>query len=416
VNVVVIGAGPAGLLAAGQAAAAGARVLLLEKMEQPARKLRITGKGRCNITNTKPWAEFERHVFPLARMFRPAFMNFSNTAVIHFLESIGLPTVVERGDRVFPASQRAQDVADVLVRWVQRQGVTIRCNTEVVRLLEDNGRITAVEIRRNGMSQILPCKSLVVATGGLSYPLTGSTGDGFRFAEATGHAVTPLRPSLVALTVENFPAALTDLTLRNVSLALWIDGNKVDEEFGELCYTDSGMEGPVILRLSRAAVDALLQHKKVALELNCKPALSQEQIITRLQRETTEMGNQSVQALLRKWLSAQLIAEFIQKANILPKKTAKLTVQELSQIATTLQSWRMNVTGYGGYERAVVTAGGVSMKDIDFKTMRSRKIENLFFAGEVLDLDADTGGYNLQIAFSTGYLAGVEAAKQAIKN
>jgi predicted Rossmann fold flavoprotein len=411
-DIIVIGAGPAGLLAAGTAACEQRRVWLLEKMEKPARKLRITGKGRCNITNTKPWNDFEAHVFPVARYFKPAFMNFPNTALIHFMEQIGVPVVIERGDRVFPASSLAQDVADALVHWAQRRNVEIHCKTEALRLIADDGKITAVEVRKNGSIQTLHAGAFIVATGGLSYPATGATGDGYRWATDTGHTVTPLYPSLVALKTENHPAGLEGLALRNVSLTLFVEGCAVDEAFGELVFTGDGVDGPIVLRLSHKAVDALRQNKKVTLELNCKPALSDEQIHARLQREIAAFAGQPLHALLRKWLPPQLVQPFLDKVQLPPqKKTAQLSAQNLQQLIVVFHSWKMDVSGYGGYERAIVTAGGVSMKDIDHKTMRSRKIENLFFAGEALDLHADTGGYNLQIAFSTGYLAGKSAAK-----
>ncbi|MDR0729908.1 MAG: aminoacetone oxidase family FAD-binding enzyme [Prevotellaceae bacterium] len=409
-DVIVIGAGPAGLLAAGEAARQ-CRVLLLEKMEKPARKLRITGKGRCNITNTDEWSAFEAHIFPVARLFRPAFMQFSNTALVRFLEEAGVPTVEERGRRVFPVSSRAQDVADALVRWVQRQGVALRCHSEVTRLITEGNTVTAVEVRHNGQVQTVAGHAFVVATGGLSYPATGSTGDGFRWAEDIGHTITPLRPSLVALTIANPPALPESLTLRNVSLTLLIDGRPADEAFGEMTFAGTTVDGPIVLRLSGRAVDALRQGKRVALRLNIKPALSEQQIVRRLEREMNESARQSIAALLRRWLPASLVMPCMAQAGLGSVKTvARLTDADLERIITVLTAWELPVSGYGGYERAIVTAGGVSMHDVYHKTLRSRIIENLFFAGETLDLNADTGGYNLQIAFSTGYLAGKSAA------
>ena len=411
-DIIVIGAGPAGLLAAGTAAGAQRRVWLLEKMEKPARKLRITGKGRCNITNTNTWDDFERHVFPVARRFKPAFMQFPNTALMRFMEQAGVPVAVERGGRVFPASSRAQDVAEALVHWAQSKNVYVRCKTEALRLVTEDGKVTAVEARANGRLHTWRAGAFIIATGGLSYPATGATGDGFRWAEATGHAITPLYPSLVALKTANHPAALNGLALRNVSLTLFVEGCAAAEAFGEMTFTDDGVDGPVVLRLSHKAVDALRQNKKVSLDLNCKPALRNEQIQARLQREIATFAGQPLSALLRKWLPAQLVTPFLEKIKLPPKKkTAQLNAREQEQIIAALHSWTMDVSGYGGYERAVITAGGVSMQDMDHKTMRSRKMENLFFAGETLDLHADTGGYNLQIAFSTGYLAGKSAAK-----
>lgn len=412
VDVIVIGAGPAGLLAAGFAAEEGANVLLLEKMEKPGRKLRITGKGRCNITNTKQWHEFVEHLHPSPRFLKPAFVNFSNAQTIEFLEKIGLPLVVERGDRVFPASQQAQDVADALVKWVREKGVEIRCGAEVQRLITSGNHVTGVEVKENTNTRELTAKAVVLATGGLSYPATGSTGDGYRMAKETGHIVTNLRPSLVALDIANYPKKLNGLELRNVSLALVIDGDVCDEEFGEMSFTETGVDGAIVLRLSRRAVDALLQKQQVELQLNLKPSLSAKQLHDRITREIEELGNAPAAALARKLMPAALIETFLSKAGIPNQKNiSEFSENDISAMIATLHEWTFYVSGFQGYERAVVTAGGVSLKEVDNKTMCSSKIDNLFFAGELLDLDGDTGGYNLQIAFSTGCLAGKEAAR-----
>jgi predicted Rossmann fold flavoprotein len=410
-DVVVIGGGPAGLMAAGQAAKGGARVLLLEKMEKPARKLRITGKGRCNVTNTRPWDEFSAHVYPDARFFKAAFYNFPNTALIDFFERHGLSLVPERGDRMYPSSQNAWDVADALIQWAERSGVEIRCHAEVLQLKQTGARIEAVVVKQGRHTGMITAKTFVVATGGLSYPATGSTGDGFRFARDTGHAVVPQRPSLVGVHVANHHPTLCGLTLRNVKLALMIDGSVSDEEFGELLFNETGVEGPVMLRLSRKATDAFLQHKKVNLALNLKPALTTPQLRQRIFREITENRHNTVDVLLRKLMPAQLIPAFAAAVGLIPnRRVAELRQAAIDKTVFFLQCWKMSVTAIQGYERAVITAGGVSLDDIDHKTMRSRKVGNLFFAGEVIDLDADTGGYNLQIAFSTGFLAGKMAA------
>ena len=410
-DVVVVGAGPAGLLAAGQAAGAGKQVLLLEKMEKPGRKLRITGKGRCNITNTKPWHEFSQHLHPSSRFFKPAFAAFSNTQTIDFFEKIGLSVVIERGDRVFPASQRAQDVADALVNWALQKGVIIRCGAEVQRLHTAENRVTALEIKEADRTEKIIARSVILATGGLSYPTTGSTGDGYRMAKETGHIVTNLRPGLVAMNVANHPKKLEGLELKNVRLSLLIDGKLRAEEFGELLFTDTGVDGAIVLRISRQAVDALLQKQQVDMLLNLKPALTTEQLYERIRRELADLGNVAVTALIRKLLPAELVEVFLAKTNIaLKSTTARLSENDIERLIAALHEWPMNVTGFQGYERAIVTAGGVSLREVDNKTMRSLKIMNLFFAGELLDIDGDTGGYNLQVAFSTGFLAGKSAA------
>ncbi len=401
------------MMAAGQAAAEGARVLLLEKMEKPLRKLRITGKGRCNITNSKAWDEFAEHVFPDKRFFKAAFYNFPNTALMEFFERRGMPMVIERGDRVFPSSQDAFEVADVLTRRVQEQGVDIRCHAEVLRLVQAGRRIEAVECRINEDTTTFTAKAFIVATGGLSYPATGSTGDGYRMATETGHTVTKLHPSLSGLTMEKLNPLFNGITLRNIEIELWIDGGMVEKEFGEMTFNETGIEGPVVLRLSRMAIKALEQEQRVYVRLNMKPAVVPLQLRHRLYADLIELREYSIELLLRRYMPAEMVPGFAATTGIIAgRKITEMRQSAIDKMLNNLQQWRMNVVGYQGYERAVVTAGGVSLDDVDHKTMRSRHVENLSFAGELLDLDADTGGYNLQIAFSTGYLAG----KMALKN
>lgn len=412
-QVVVIGGGAAGILAAIKAAQDGAKVILLEKMEKPARKLRITGKGRCNITNTRLEPEFMQKIFPNSRFFRPAFRNFSNSNLIQLLNDNGLETIVERGDRVFPASQKAWDVADALVRIAQNQGVDIRCHAKVLGFSSVNGTITSATVEIDGEVEQITADAFIVATGGLSYPATGSTGDGYQWAKELGIGMVATRPSLVGLYVKQHDERLAGLEMRNVTLQLWVDGGCKDEEFGELQFSPKGVEGAIVLRLSRMAVDALAKKCKVQLKLDLKTALSEEQLQLRIQRELgADPRPATVEALLRKLLPAQLVAPFAEKAGVsLKQKTTELKKGNIQRTISTLKSFEMEVVGHEGYERAVVTAGGVSLDELDSKTMRAKKYTNLFFAGELIDLDGNTGGYNLQIAFSTGYLAGLSAAK-----
>jgi predicted Rossmann fold flavoprotein len=413
-DIIVIGGGPAGLMAAGQAAGKGAHTLLLEKMEKPARKLRITGKGRCNLTNTGDWDTFAAHIFPNPRFFKPAFYNFPNTALVNFFEQHGLPLVAERGDRIYPASQNASDVAATLVRWAVRQGVDLQCHARVLQLTHASGRIEALTVQQPHRTGTYIPKAVILATGGLSYPATGATGDGLRFAQDTGHTLVTPRPALVGVNVAHHQPSLCGLTLRNIKLALIVAGSTTGEEFGELLFNETGIEGPVMLRLSRKTSDALLQHKKTTLALNLKPAVTAAQLRQRIYSEIEAARYNSVEMLLRKLMPAQLIPAFAAAAGLVTRRQAtELRQAAIDKIICLLQSWKMPVTGIQGYERAVITAGGVSLDDIDHKTMRSRKIDNLFFAGEIIDLDADTGGFNLQIAFSTGYLAGLMAAQYA---
>jgi predicted Rossmann fold flavoprotein len=409
-DVVVVGAGPAGLLAAGRAAMLGARALLLEKMEKPARKLRITGKGRANITNMKPLEECLKEIHPEPRFLRQAFGAFFNRDLVALLAEAGVPTKVERGERVFPASDRAWDVAEALAEWARRQGAVLVRHARVDGLVIEDGAFRGVEVARARIA----AGSVVLATGGQSYPGTGSTGDGYRFALGAGHRIEPLRPSLVDIETRPDWAAAAGLGLRNVSLELWIDGRRRETEFGEVLVTAKGFDGPAVLRLSRAIVDALAAGRKVEVSLDLKPALTAEQLEARLLRELEQRRGEPCGSLLRAFLPPPLVAPFARQLGVDPAAPlARLQPQARRKLPGLLKAQRFAVTGHGGWDKAIVTAGGVSLKEVDPRTLASRKIGNLYFAGEVLDLDGNTGGFNLQIAFSTGWLAGESAARQA---
>ena len=403
-DVVVIGAGPAGLLAAGRAAMLGARVLLLEKMEKPARKLRITGKGRANITNMRPLEEHLQEIHPEPRFLRQAFQAFFNADLIALLEAQGVRTKTERGDRVFPDSDLAWDVADALVAWARSQGVELVTHTRVEGLLIQDGVFHGLTVQRKGSpAQRLEARCGIVATGGQSYPATGSTGDGYRFAEATGHRLEPLRPSLVRLETRPTYEQALGLTLKNVQLTLWIDGRKQGGEFGEAELTAKGLGGAAILRLSR--------------KIDLKPALDPAKLEARLLRDLEAQPAATCKSLLRSLLPAPLIEVFGAALGLDPAAPAALLQgAKRKQLLLLLKELRFEVTGHGSWEEAIVTAGGVSIRDLDPRTMASKKVANLYFAGEVLDLDANTGGYNLQLAFSTGWLAGEAASRQALES
>ena len=412
-DIVVIGAGPAGLLAAGKAAAEGASVLLLEKMEKPARKLRITGKGRCNITNLKPIDEFIQEIKPEPRFLLNAFNKFFSNDIIDLLESNGVKTVAERGQRVFPASGKAWDVAEALIKWAKGKGVTIENHSKVSRLLLENKSIVGVEIEnsKTGEKQSVNSKSVIIATGGKSYPATGSTGDGYKFATDCGHDIVTLRPTLVGVETEQKLEGAEGLTLKNVNLSLYINGKKQNEEFGELEVTKYGLSGPITIRLSRQIVDAIDSGQKVELLLDLKPALDHSQLDARLQRDIQEFSRISLQDLIRKLLPRDLVDVMIDNLELAAQKpVSRLTADERKQIRNWLKELRFNVTGYRSWDEAIATAGGVSLKQIDPKTMMSKLVQGLFFAGEVMDLDGSTGGFNLQIAYSTGWLAGKNAS------
>lgn len=396
-DIVIIGGGAAGLMAAAQACGRNCRVALLEKNRQCGRKLLITGKGRCNMTNGRPWEEFKEHIHPDAAFFRPAFMAFSNADTVGFFNSIGLATVEERGMRFFPKSGRSSDVRDVLESRLRKSGnVDVFYETEAISLSRSpQGVFNVGTIGLSGMinSVVYEARSVIVATGGLSYPATGSTGDGYRFAAGLGHTIVPTRPSLTALVPFNYNFDLVGLTLKNVALSLIVDGGVVQQEFGELTFTSGGLEGALGFRVSRKAVRAVDEGKKVVLELDLKPALTEQMLKDRIQREY--VSGKKLSRYLEQLLPLQAVKPFM-------TSDQSLTVQNLP---VRLKHWRFPVKGYVDYSRAVVTSGGVSLKEISRKTMESRLVPGLFFAGEVMDLDADTGGYNLQIAFSTGTAA-----------
>lgn len=411
-ELIIIGAGAAGMLAAVGAAQNGISVLILEKMEKAGRKIRITGKGRCNITNTKNWDDFSEHVHPKSVFFKPAYYAFSNSDTISFFEKIGLPTVVERGDRVYPKSGFSKDVVDALVNYLRYLRVEISYNSRVIDIEFNNDKVEKVVWEKAGKKYSEEVETVIIATGGLSYPATGSDGDGYMFAEKLGHRISDCWPSLTALLPKNYMMDLEGLTLKNIEIELYIQGNLVQSEMGDLDFTNNGIEGPIGFKISRRAVKALKEGEKIYTILDLKPALSQEQLFNRIKREINENGVFKIWNLLSKLLPKQLIFPFLTYNKI--NGESKIGINDGNQIeilAQTLKCWRLDIVSYTSYERAVITAGGVSLDDISSKNMSSKLYSNLFFAGEIIDLDADTGGYNLQVAFSTGYLAGKEAAR-----
>jgi predicted Rossmann fold flavoprotein len=418
-DIVIIGAGPAGLLAAGRAAMLGAKVVLLEKMEKPARKLRITGKGRCNITSMKPLEDYLKEISPEPRFLRQAFGAFFNQDIIDLLEQYGIKTKIERGQRVFPTSEKAWDVAEALVNWSKLNGAEIHNQTPIEELIINDSSICGVKVKNTKLGSIetIHSKCVIIATGGKSYPATGSTGDGYRFANSAGHKVENLRPSLVGIETKQIYKSAVGLDLRNISATVWIDGKKSSSEFGEAEFTEYGLDGPIILRLSRLIIDSKLAGKKVEISLDLKPALDHQKLEIRLQRDIAELGKKDIKSLLKLLLPSQLIDSFIGILKVDPSKPVKqINTGERKNLINLLKDFRFEVTGYRGWDEAIITAGGISIKEINPKTMESKIVKNLFFAGEVIDVDGNTGGYNLQIAFSTGWLAGESSAKRVIES
>jgi hypothetical protein len=392
-------------------------------MDRPGRKLRITGKGRCNLTNVAPLSDFIAHFGPNGRFLRQAFSRFFTPDLVAFLEGLTVPTVTERGGRVFPASQEATDVVDALVRWVRERGVTVQTRSPVERLLVEGERVTGVRMARNqvpgekpGVSsskRLYRADAVIVATGGASYPATGSTGDGYRLAESVGHTVVSIRPALVPLeTAGDVAPRLQGLSLRNVTVRLWVDGKKQGELFGEMLFTHFGLSGPTVLSQSRQAVDALRLGHSVRISIDLKPALDERKLDARLLRDLDAHGKQQFRTLLKGLLPRKLIPVCLDLTGISPEKLAhQITAQERKRLRAWLKDFRLQVTGHRSFAEAIITAGGVDTREVDPRTMASRLVEGLYFAGEVLDVDADTGGYNLQAAFSTGWLAGRSAAR-----
>ncbi len=446
-DILIIGGGASGLMAAYSAADAlvsrgsDASVTVLEKMPRPGRKIMISGKGRCNFTNLKDWNDFSVHVRSKPNVLKSSFYNLTPEAVISFFEEYGMKTVVERGDRAFPASYHASDVVDTLVGACRSKGVKIVAGTEVsaVEALQGGFSVTATD------GSLWKSKVLVIATGGLSYPGTGSTGDGYKWAAGTGHKIVPTFPSLTALVPKGYkisgPDALRHIdrseplsesggkfcgvSLKNVGVRLFVEGTLAGEEFGDLDFTDGGIEGPVGFLLSRKAVKSLLGGSRVALEIDLKSGVPAEELSDRVgflwktvcsdPRSRSIKEKEKVRILLGKLMPWDLIPGFLEtNPQLLKTRKEKggrtVTTFNVDALPAALRSWRFEIAGYVGYERAVITAGGVDTSDIVAKTLESRIVPGLYFCGELLDLDADTGGYNLQIAFSTGAMAGRSAA------
>jgi predicted Rossmann fold flavoprotein len=409
-KVIVIGAGAAGLMAAGRAAELGAETLLLEKMNRPARKLSITGKGRCNLTNLASVPEFIQHFGPNGRFLRQAFSQFFASELLAFFDEHGLKTVTERGGRVFPASGRAEDVVDALTSWTETGGVTLRTRSPVERLAVQGHRTVGVRVQAGRVYQ---ADAVVIATGGVSYPATGSTGDGYRLARSVGHTVVPVRPALVPLETSGRVAKkLQGLSLKNVTASVWVNGKKQAEMFGEMLFTHFGVSGPIILSLSRLAVDWLRLGHNVALSIDLKPGLDDRAIEARLLRDLKTYGKRQFGTLLKGLLPRKLIPVCIELTGIPPGRIAhQMTASERKRLRAWLKDFRMEVVGHRPFEEAIITAGGVDTREVNPRTMASRLSEGLYLAGEVLDMDADTGGYNLQAAFSTGWVAGGAAGR-----
>jgi predicted Rossmann fold flavoprotein len=403
-RIIVVGGGAAGMLAAATAASRGLNTILFEKNEKLGKKIYLTGKGRCNVTNDCSPDDLIRNTPGNGSFLYSAAYSFGPDSIRDILHSMGVPTKVERGRRVFPVSDKSSDVIKALERYMKLQGVNVKLNTEVSALIARNGRIEGVRLKGGGLE---PASSVIVATGGLSYPATGSTGDGYRWAKGLGHTIKQTRPSLVPVeTVENWVKDVQGLSLRNVSVsAVTAKGGRIVKEFGELMFTHFGVSGPVILTISRFIYDYI--DKGVKLRIDLKPALDIHTLDRRVVRDLEKYSNKLVRNALDDLLPKGLIPMVIEKSGIDPDTVVhQVTREQRKGLLQAIKSFELSVKGLRPIEEAVITAGGVSTTEVNPSTMESNIVKGLYFAGEVLDVDALTGGYNLQIAFSTGYLAG----------
>lgn len=404
-NVVIIGGGAAGMAAAAGAAEAGHRVSIYEKNEKLGKKIYITGKGRCNVTNGCAVEDFFSHVVTNGKFLYSAVYGFTNTDLMALLEESGCPLKVERGERVFPVSDKSSDIIAAWNRRLKKDGVEIHLNEPVSEILTEDGRAVGILLEK-GRRRVL-ADAVILATGGLSYPSTGSTGDGYRFAKETGHTVTELSPALVPFTCkEEDVKAMQGLSLRNIEATVR-DGKKVIwKEFGEMLFTHFGVSGPVVLSASSYAAGRI-KKAPLLLEIDLKPALSREQLDARILRDFSEAKNKQFKNGLNHLYPSKMIPVMIARSGIDPEKQVnEVTAAERERLVSLTKAFTVTLTGLRGYNEAIVTQGGVRVKEINPSTMESKLVTGLYFAGEVLDLDAVTGGFNLQIAWSTGMLAG----------
>lgn len=403
-KVIVVGGGAAGMFAAYFAASAGNKVILLEKNEKLGKKIYITGKGRCNITNACDVEELFDNVKSNSKFLYSAFYGFDNIRVVDFFESHGMPTKVERGNRVFPVSDKSSDVIFTLQRALKEQNVEVRLNTAVKNLNFSDEKVTGVTLIDG---TIIDADAVIVATGGLSYPSTGSRGDGYRMAESAGHTVTECTPSLVPFNVkEQWVKELQGLSLKNTAISIYNGKKKLYEDFGEMLFTHFGVSGPMILSASASIKQSLIK-QPLTMYIDLKPALTQEALDKRILREFEEAKNKQFKNSINRLLPAKMIPVIIELSGIDPdKKVNEISKEERNDLLMLFKKLPVTLNGPRGWNEAIITKGGIKVKEINPSTMESKLVKNLFFAGEVLDLDAYTGGFNLQIAWSTGYLAG----------
>jgi len=410
VDVIVVGGGASGMMAAGRVAELGAEVVLLEKGNQLGRKLLISGKGRCNLTNVGELDEFLSNFGKTRDFLRNVFSRFFNQDLMEFFESRGLKLKAERGGRIFPQTDKASSAVVVLADYLGEHRVEILFNSGAKEILIKGGAVSGVKLNN---AKIIEAKNIILATGGKSYPRTGSTGDGYVMVKKLGHTVTKLNPALIPLvTKEEFVKELQGLSLKNVRANIVVDGKLLSWEFGEMLFTHFGISGPIILSLSGDVVELLEKQREVMISLDLKPALDAEQLEKRIMRDTQTFGRKIFKNYLKELLPSKMAVLFLKLLPNSPDKMInQLSKKERDSLIYLLKNFTLTVVGVRPFEEAIVTRGGVSVKEINPKTMESKLIKGLYFCGELIDVDAKTGGYNLQAAFSTGYIAGESAAR-----
>ncbi len=403
-KVIVIGGGPAGMLSAISASIQGNDVTILEKMNSLGKKLCITGKGRCNITSSLQIEKFIKNTQSNGKFLYSAFQNFNNQDIINLLKEEGLKTKEERGNRIFPVTDRASDVLDALIKKLKKQKVKIITNAKVDEILVKDGKVIGVMVGNKKYD----AEKVILATGGKSYPTTGSTGDGYKLAEKLGHKIIELKPSLVALTAKSnsleICKELQGLTLKNVKIKFMQNSKILYEDFGEMLFTHFGVSGPLILSGSAHLVRKSMENVKLIIDL--KPALSEEKLEERILRDFSKEKNKDFKNSLDDLLPKKLIPVIVELMNI-NKKVNEITKEERKKLVNLLKKFTIDIQGFRPIEEAIITAGGISTKEINPKTMESKLVKGLYFAGEIIDVDSYTGGFNLQIAYSTGYTAGL---------
>ncbi len=411
-KVIVVGGGPAGMMAAISASANGNEVILLEKNKSLGKKLLITGKGRCNITSSLSMEEFIKNTPGNGMFLYSAFQQFTNQDIIHFLKEQGLNVKEERGNRIFPVTDQARDVLACFEKKLKKQKVKILYETQVIELLTKQNKIYGVKTK----NQTIKADKVIVATGGKSYTLTGATGDGYELAKKVGHTIMPIKPSLVPLETyeQDLHQQLQGLSLKNVGIKI-VDitkGKQIYEDFGEMLFTHFGVSGPIILSGSAHLVrykniEQLLKNRQIKLKIDLKPALTKEKLNDRILRDFEEFKNKTFKNSLDKLLPQKMIPVIIKASNIAPEKQVNsVTKQERTALIQKIKEWEVTIKNFRKIEDAIITCGGINIKEVNPKTMESKKVKGLYFAGEILDVDSYTGGFNLQIAYSTGYVAG----------